>query len=86
MTEPVPVKPELALELRLLYLERLLAPENGVDAPLTRRLEALEQDIERVLDENSDQRETLRAFLTNCLSLRICTASVSAVLTAPVLL
>ena len=70
--QPRPISPATALELRLRFLEQLLAPPPSNAAPsparipLTRHVAALQDQLRSVVDKRANGSDAIKRFVANC--------------------
>lgn len=72
--QPRPISPATALELRLRFLEQVLAPpppSNGAPSPparvpLTRHVAALQEQLRTIVDKRANGSDAIKHFVANC--------------------
>lgn len=69
--QPRPISPATALELRIRFLEQLLAPPSNAApsparVPLTRHVAALQEQLRTVIDKRANGSDAIKRFVANC--------------------
>lgn len=70
--QPRSISPATALELRLRFLEQLLAPPPSSAAPsparvpLTRHVAALQEQLRAIVDKRANGSDAIKRFVANC--------------------